>query len=567
MSDGIVRGKRTRREFVKAGITTLGALAAAGSLTEILAACGNTEKQIAAPAKVVKGGHFVEGYLYDVSTLNPIIATGRTTNQLAATMLFDDLLTYDTNGALVANLAKSVPKPSSDGLTYVFELRDGLKWTDGSPLTADDVAFTYQIQSDPSFKDVTSVNRSVFQTYIAKVEAPNPGRVVFTLTKPYAPLVQNYLWFGVLPKKVFAGMNGKQIATAEFNSNPTISSGVMKFQSWTKGQTLTLVRNDAYHGGAANIDSYVFKYVPDINTLANQLRTGEVDFGSIPNSQIGAFGNEQSLRVLNFAIPEMTFCFVQMDPTKPAFQILGDKSVRQALLTAIDRQGMVNAVYFKQAVIAWSPILPGTSWAYDPGMNGKYSYDKKKAGDMLDAAGWKVGPNGIRQKNGIPMKLRIDVANAQPFMDDAQVCQQAWHAIGVDASVRVLATPILVAESQNTRDFDIILTEFNFTGPDPDPTNSLSSAAAAPGGNNSSGYKNERVDQLLAQAVFETDRSKRKEIYYQIQQTVVDDLPRFPLVTAKQVYAVNKRVQGLNVGPFTRFVRPWMKNLWLSDGK
>lgn len=567
MSGGMVGGKHSRREFIKSGVASFGALAAAGSFAEFVAACGNATPSTSGTGKVVKGGHFVEGYLYDVSSLNPIIATGRTTNQLAATMLFDDLLTYDAAGNLVPNLAKAVPKPSSDGLTYAFDLKEGLKWTDGSPLTADDVAFTYQVQSDPTYKDVTSVNRSVFQTYIAKIEAPNPARVVFTLTKPYAPLVQNYLWYGVMPKKVFAGMNGKQIATADFNSNPTISSGVLKFQNWTKGQSLTLVRNDAYHGGPANIDSYVFKYISDINTLANQLRTGEVDFGAIPNSQIAAFGNEPSLRVIDFTIPEMTFCFVQMDPSKPAYQILGDKAVRQALMTAIDRQGLVNAVYFDQGQIAWSPILPGTSWAYDPAMKGKYTYDKTKAGSMLDAAGWKLGSNGIRQKNGAPMALRIDVANAKPFSDDAQVVQQAWHAIGVDASVRVLETPILGNEAQNSRDFDVILTEFNFTGPDPDPSSSLSSAAAAPGGNNTSGYKNQQVDQLLSQAVAETDQNKRKQFYYQIQQIVGEDLPRFPLVTAKQVYAASKRVQGLNVGAFTRFVRPWMKDLWLSDGK
>lgn len=566
MADSVFRSRQSRREFIKTSAASLSALAAAGSVADFLAACGTSSTQ-SGPTKVVKGGHFVEGYLYDVSTLNPVLATGRTTNQLAATMLFDDLLTYDANGNLVPQLARSVPKPSSDGLTYVFDLKDGVKWTDGSPLTADDVAFTYQIQYDPAFKDVTSVNRSVFQTYLAKVEAPNPARVVFTLTKPYAPLLQNYLWYGVLPRKVFTGMTGKQINTADFNSNPTISSGVLKFQNWTKGQSLTLVRNEAYHRGPANIDSYVFKYIPDINTLANQLRTGEVDFGTIPNSQISAFATEQALRLLNFTIPEMTFCFVQMDPSKSAYQILGDRAVRQALMYAIDRQGMANAVYFKQAVIAWSPILPSTSWAYDPAMNGKYAYDKKKAADMLDAAGWKVGPNGIRQKGGVPMKLQIDVANAQPFMDDAQVCQQAWRAIGLDVSVRVLETPILVSESQNSRDFDIILTEFNFTGPDPDPSSSLSSAAAAPGGNNSSGYKNPQVDQLLAQAVSQTDQSKRKQLYFQIQQIVVEDLPRFPLVTARQVYAVSKRVQSLNVGAFTRFARPWMKDLWLSDGK
>src|SRR5215472_3298809 len=208
MPDSVFCSRQSRREFIRTSAASLSALAAAGSVADLLTACGTSSTQ-SGPTKVVKGGHFVEGYLFDVSTLNPVLATGRTTNQLAATMLFDDLLTYDASGNLVPQLAKSVPKPSSDGLTYVFDLKDGIKWTDGSPLTADDVAFTYQIQYDPAFKDVTSINRSVFQTYIAKVEAPNPTRVVFTLTKPYAPLLQNYLWYGVLPKKAFTGMSGK----------------------------------------------------------------------------------------------------------------------------------------------------------------------------------------------------------------------------------------------------------------------------------------------------------------------------------------------------------------------
>lgn len=562
MGDRWRDGGLNRRAFLKAGGVTFAAAA--------MAACGggggggSTTSQ-----KVVKGGHIVEGYLYDVSTLNPVLATGRTTNLTINSMLYDGLLTYGPKGDVKPLLATAVPQPSSDHLTYSFDLNPKARWTDSSPVTADDVVFTYRLHYDPAYQAVNSAIRSTLSTYVAKVEAMGQRRVVITLKQPYAPFLTSYCWYGILPKKVYGDMTGDQVNTADANSNPQVTFGQFKFKSWAKGDSVTLVKNDDYYGGAPNIDTFVFRYIANNTTLAQQLRTGEVDFGSILPSLKSSFQGQRGVDLYSFPQPQMAFCFYQMDPSKPGSKIFGDRAVRQALNYATDRASLVKDVYFGEAVVAESMIIPPTSWAYEAKPDPTYTYDTKKAQQLLDDAGWKMGSGGVRSKGGQDLHFTVLVGDDKNWQADLQIMQEAWRKIGAQADIKTEQTAQVSAEVAVGRDFDMLMTEFGFTAVDPDPTGSISTASAAKGGLNGSTYKNPDVDKLLQQAVTVTDQAQRKRLYATLQNMVSKDAPRLPVVSPNAIYGVNQRVHGLQagLGPYTRYTRPFMKDLFVSDSK
>src|SRR5258708_7217667 len=232
----------SRRDFLKrtGGVAAYMAFAAGG--LSFLEACGGGTPSTSLTPK--KGGHVIEGNFSDIRTLNSMLSSDTASNQVIG-LMFDGLLNYSKSGDLVPALAKSYTT-STDGLTYKFTLRDNLKFSDGQPLTADDVVFTYQLAYDPKYKDVSSPRRGDLQKYIASVTAPDPKTVVITTTTVFAPFLANHALYGILPKHVLGSMDPKAINTADFNTAPSVTNGPFKFVKWDKGQQVTMARNDNY---------------------------------------------------------------------------------------------------------------------------------------------------------------------------------------------------------------------------------------------------------------------------------------------------------------------------------
>ncbi len=195
-------------------------LGVAGIQLEVGQMSGDADAEDTAPKK---GGHVIEGNFSDIRTLNSMLSSDTASNQVIG-LMFDGLLNYSKSGDLVPALAKSLPTTSSDGLTYKFTLRDDLKFSDGQPLTADDVVFTYQLAYDPKYKDVSSPRRGDLQKYIASVTAPDPKTVVITTTTVFAPFLANHALYGILPKHVLGSMDAKAINTADFNTAPSVTN-------------------------------------------------------------------------------------------------------------------------------------------------------------------------------------------------------------------------------------------------------------------------------------------------------------------------------------------------------
>jgi peptide/nickel transport system substrate-binding protein len=554
----------SRRDFLKrtGGAAAYMAFLAGG--LEFLEACGGGGTQTSQTPK--KGGHVIEGNFSDIRTLNSMLSSDTASNQVIG-LMFDGLLNYKKNGDLVPGLASDLPKTSSDGMTYTFKLRSGLKWSDGQSLTADDVVFTYQLAYDPKYKDVASPRRGDLSKYIASVTAPDPQTVVIQTTQVFAPFLANHALYGILPKHVLGSLDPKAVNTADFNTGPSVTNGAFKFVKWEKGQQVTLARNDNYWNGPAYLDSYVYKVLPDSVAVTNQLKTGEIDIGPVDPGQFDALKTATNVVTSEFPVPTFTFYAYNLDPAKLGGQLFGDKAVRQALLYALNRQQIVTAIYFGHGSVANS-VEPPTSWAYKDKPQVLYSFDKAKAESLLDGAGWAKGADGIRAKGGQKLKFEM-ITNAGNKQRESMltVMQQSWKDIGVDATPKLIQFPQLVSQIVSIRTFDVFLVGFNW-GADPDVSPLYHSRNAAPGGFNGADFKNDQADTLLDQALNTLDKSKRKDLYGQFQDLMSDQEPSPVILFNSGIWGVNTRVQGTDFGPFNQYAqRPWNAKVWVTDGK
>lgn len=556
----------SRRDFLKT--VSIGAAYAAfmtGGLAA-LEACGNPGTGNQPNATPQKGGTLIEGWSTEPSYLLPVRSSDVYSN-IGNRLMFEGLLWRDDKGKLQPNFAEKLPDVSPDGLTYTFKLRNDIKWSDGSPVTPDDVVFTYQLYYDKKYDGLLGNSRPTGTRYIQSVTA-NGNTITMQATTRYGPFLDTIVSVApIVPKKVLGDKTATQLNTDPFNSGPPISNGKFKFQKWDKGDKLVLVRNDNYFRGPVNLDTWVYKKVPDSVAVLQQLKTGEIDAGRLDPSTYEEAKAQSNLNVLSFPTFGFDEFIYQLDPTKPGGQIFNDKAVRQALVYGLDRKALVDAVYFGQASVADS-VLPPISWAYSKSVSPKYTYDVKRAGELLDSAGWKAGAGGIREKDG--RKLSFDmVTNADNTLrvKNLQIMQEQWKKIGVDAQIRTMANLGQLSNNLTAeRNFGIMFIGFSLN-PDPDQSGLWHSRTTAVGGNNGGIYKNAQVDKLLDDAVAEVDQAKRKQMYAQLQNLLADELPSCIISNPHGIYAVNKRVHGFNLNAYWIYgggFSPYMKDAWVE---
>jgi peptide/nickel transport system substrate-binding protein len=565
----------SRRDFLRGmgGALAFSAFLAGG--VELLDACGNGPG--AQSQNVKKGGHVVEGSTSDPTTFNTIFSSDTASSTIIG-MLFTGLLDNKADGTLIPAIAKSVPKVDSDQVTYKLDLRQDVTWSDGRPLTADDVVFTYALMAGSTY-DYKAINSRYWpdlEQYLASVTAPDKYTVVMKTKTPYAPFVTNYVsGLPPLPKHVLEPVVQNAPADfrkADFNFAPTVVSGPFQFDRWDKSQQVAVKANPRHFLGRPNLDSYVVKTVSDGVAIANQLKTGEIDVGGVEPSLWDDMATASNVNRITFGQATWDYYAVNMDPTnakRPVTgRIFGDpatgKQVRQALYLAVDRAALAERVYFKQAAVA-TTVEPPTSWALASNVP-KYAYDPKKAADLLDQAGWKLGSDGIRVKDGVRFSFEVITnVGAKARETTIQVLSESWRKIGVEAQPKPIQFTEYVKTS-TTRDFDMVMGGI-VSGVDPDLSQIYHSRIIGKGLNRM-GYRNAQLDDLLDRAVQVLDQGKRKQLYAQVQQILMEDLPAGMLVWPTALVGVSKRVQNFGVGPFNRNqARPWLKDVWVTDGR
>jgi peptide/nickel transport system substrate-binding protein len=457
-------------------------------------------------------------------TLNPVLGYGVD----GASLIFDGLVARDGANNLAPALAAELPAVSADGRTVTAKLRPGVTFHDGAALTAEDVAFTYRSVLDPA---VDSVLRSDLDM-LATVEATDSSTVVFTLKHAYAPFLQR-LALGIVPARA---LRGQDLNRAAFNQNP-VGTGPYRVTSWTPGDRLVLAANDAYWGGRPANRGVVVAFVADDNVRAQRARAGEFDAVELAPKLAAGFRGVAGFTVRK--VPSADYRGVMLPFGRP---VTGDTAIRRALNVAVNRAAMVAGVLGGAGEPAFGPVPPTSRYA-EPSIAGSTAGDPARAGQILDAAGWVAGGDGIRAKGG----QRAEFTLMYPAADSLR--KELALAVVADArkagiEIR-LDGPTWDAIRPRMRNDALIMGWGTPYDPDFISYKLFGSAFAGEGSYNPGHYDSPVADKALRDGRDHADEPTRKAAYATFQKQLATDVPWVFLTYLQHTYVVRDGITGV----------------------
>jgi len=516
-----------------------------------------------------EGDWVIIRYDSEPENLNPL--TQQTANAgyalfgLNFSQIAETLMQYNTDDWTITKplLAESRPEVSPDHLTYTYTLRDGVKWHDGKPFTAEDVLFSAKIVMCP-LVDAAPLRSTV--TDLVNVEILEGRKVRFTMSRPYYLNEFQLGTFSVAPKHIFdpsgvldrysfkdmLGPKGRTDPTIkqfaqDFNKHPNnrspIGTGPYKFEKWETGKQIVLARNPDYWGAKPYLDKIIIRIIQDQPAALTALKAGEVDFNPrlLPiqyAQQTSGAAFDQQFTKTKYNYP--SFYYIGWNPDRPYFK---DKRVRRALTMLIDRQQIIDSVRFGLATIAASHFTPG-SYAFNPNVK-PLPYDPKAAMQLLDEAGWTDHDgDGIRDKDGVPFRFEFVGPSSNIFTDQLlSVVKEEFRKAGIDMQERRLEFTVLVDSLKDHR-FDAANGAW-VSDLYSDPFQLWHSSQAADRGSNYVSFKNAEADKLIEQARTEFDQEKRKQLYWRFQEIIQDEQPYTFLFYPQETAAYQKRFQNV----------------------
>jgi peptide/nickel transport system substrate-binding protein len=454
-------------------------------------------------------GHLRIGSTDEPDSLNPMFAHTDATDQVDA-LIFAPMFRYNEHGEFVPELATEVPTYANGGIskdskTIVLHFRKGLKWSDGAPLTARDLRFTWRATLDK--RNPTKLTSG--WSDIVAVDVPNDLTAVMHLKEPNADVLGSFGGGGgsaypPLPEHLLG--NVADLSRDPFNAHP-ISSGPFLLTAWNHGSSLEFAANPLYWRGRPKLDRITFSIVPNPTTLFDELRTHEIDV--IPNVQENSVAQLPSIEGITVAKHLISsWRRLAINCSKPA---LADRNVRLAIAEGIDWD-QINATVYHGFNVRSTSDIPPDSWAAP--REPFYPHDPSGARKLLDAAGWKPGPDGVRAKNGVRLDFTIS-ATTKPGNEQAEVLmQQAIKPLGIALSIKNYPASVLFAQSGplygGTYDLEWSI---DTNAPDPDNQGLWSSAFVPPKGANTSFVRDAVIDQTSQAALRTFDRAQRKALY------------------------------------------------------
>jgi peptide/nickel transport system substrate-binding protein len=491
-------------------------------------------KPAAAATATGKRGGTVHFAVTSDPLLNPIM-TGDVSGVVMTKLLFNGLTRPDRE-TLEPRPDLAVSWEATDnGATWTFKLRDGVKWHDGAPFTAEDVKFTFESILDPK---VNTVMRGHFKS-LKGVDAIDKTTVRFALKEPFSafPAFMGHLGtvcVGIIPKHA---LTGQDLNTTAFNKTAPIGTGPFKFKELKAADHVTLVANDDYHFGRPLLDTFNWKILPDANTQIAQVRTGELTVALVSPAQAQSLQNVPDVKVQN--APRVGFSYVGLNKSRPLFK---EVRVRKAMMHALDREAIIKKIYLDQYKLASGPIPPAISWAHDAEVT-KYGFDLAKAKALMAEAGWTPGADGVLTKEGQRFAFKMTGSRSPVNEQTLAAYQQAWKALGMETTIELLEFGVFINQRRDSHDYDMMQHGWSLP-PDPDQFNYWHSTAITGGGLNAGEYVNPEVDKLLEEGRKSLDQAKRKEAYSKLQKLMADDLPELWLWYSAEIRAVSTKLLG-----------------------
>jgi peptide/nickel transport system substrate-binding protein len=479
----------------------------------------------------------------DARTLNPILIADPTSLALSR-LFFSGLVAINPkDGGPLPDLAEAWTV-SDDGLTYIFTLRKGVKWSDGQDVVADDVTFSYGLYLN---RDANSPRYNTVYAVVESVNSMDDHTVRFKLRAPLADFLTDVAAFGIVPQHVLVNTQPSDLATSDFGSTSKIvGTGPFQMTRWLRSERIEAQANPSYHLGKVAAARFTYIVLPTDDAVRDALATGKADFGLISPAVEKELAGTPNLTIQTYDTYSLTYVGLQLDTAKPGSRFFSDPNIRRALMLALDRDAAVRSIRSGVGTVA-DGIEPPLSWAY-AAVDPKYRQNLDEANRLLDAAGWKRGADGLRVKDGQVFSFRLDTNSSDPVREAyTAFLRESWSRIGIDAMVVTEKWAAFVDRVTRTRDFDAFVATFE-GDVDPDPS-TLFSIDAAKTGLNSGHYLNTEVDGMLRQArtLFKADQQgQRKDLYLKVQQRIMTDLPILPLDFSKQAIAISSRVTGMN---------------------
>lgn len=459
----------------------------------------------------------------------PIVASGGLSDILATNVISEGLTRWKKDKLEVEPALATSWETNDDASIWTFTLRDGVKWHDGKPFTAEDVKFTFDLILN---KDIRAAAAGQVGT-LKSVEVIAPNKVRMTFSKPNAslPLMLAYR-MPIVPKHVLEGQDPNQPAV--FIKNP-VGTGPFKFSEAASGRFWTAERNNDWWGGKVSLDEVVFRIMPDANSAVAQLRAGSADVALIRPQQISALtGSDIDVA----AVEQPSVYYVALINNKSPFQ---DVKVRQAMNYAVNKGGIIKAVADGYATVAHGMIAPSIEGYTADVM--QYPYDPKKATALLAEAGW-TAKDGKLSKDGKPLSVELTTSTGViggPQL--AQIIQQQLSDIGVEAKINMVDfrdhwTGVFNGTFQTS-------VEYLNLQPSPDIANALSCG----GSQNRFAYCDSELDKMFADANAILEPAARKAKYAEIQKRIAESPPGIWLYYPQEIRAISKRIRGFPQNP------------------
>jgi peptide/nickel transport system substrate-binding protein len=496
---------------------------------------GGTQTQ----GKVAKGGIFRVGSTNTIDSLNPFVAFN-VNAYVAFVELYPVLVEYGHGFKFQGDWA-SKWETSPDGKTWTFHLKPG-KWSDGTPLTAEDAVWT--CETDIKYGGGPAASHAVFITHAESCEAPDPQTLVINYDQPVANVLpQLQQWF-VLPKHVwskYTGHNGKDLKTYKPESDlPIVSAGPFTITKYEKNGTTIFEKNPDTYYGAPNVDAVGLQIFKNTDAMVAALRNGDLDFiDSVPSNTVKDFEADKRFvveRNEGFQINDFIF---NSNPKKPKNRELLDPKVREAFAHAIDKEEIANTVFAGNAKPVTSIIAPITGKWMNPDLPDE-SFDIDQANQILDEAGYTRGSDGIRVAGDHKMQYEIITPTSLEGINRAfEIVQNGLQQVGIKVTQKALddttAFEEIGAPDYTYMKFDLAM--WDWVGY-LDPDFMLSVVTCVQYGNwSDSGYCNPEYDKLYKEQGVAIDPEKRKQIVWEMQDILARDKPYIQLVNLDLVTA------------------------------
>ncbi|NPA64884.1 MAG: peptide ABC transporter substrate-binding protein [Epsilonproteobacteria bacterium] len=456
------------------------------------------------------------------SRINPLLATDSASGEIVS-WIFNGLFKYDANGEIVPDLASSYRFLDERHLEVT--LKRGVVWHDGEPFDADDVLFTYRLITSPK---IFTPYKDEFR-YVEEVKKLDSHKILIVYKKPYFKALQTWM-VGMVPKHLLEGE--PDIMTSSFNRRP-VGTGPYRLEKFKVSEDIVLRAHERYHEGRPKIDRILYHFVPDPATRFLMLKSRRLDVGSLTPLQLerqidGEFRSFYRI----FEQPSRGYTYLGFNLKNPKFQ---DPRVREAIDLAIDRQELIDILFFSHARVCTGPFMPGT-FAYNPRVKPP-KRDLKRARALLRAAGY---------DEDHPLTFEIATnSNNSIRIYAAQIIQYQLAQIGVKVKIKAMEWQAFLNTVVMPRRFETVLLGWGL-GLTPDAYSIWHSKADTKGGFNFVGYSNPKVDRLIEEAETTIDRRRLARIFQEIFALIVADRPYIFLYIPNSITAVNRSIKNVH---------------------